>query len=167
MGAKRKCGREVRSLDGAVGADKALGPQRQAGGGFWASRFGVRKADHRGAKDIAWMYGDGAAKTSQPASDWPLPTPSMTGDRQMPQMFDDDGTEMIPCEMCYGHGEWETECCNGDYGCSCGGRPVPMGQCQVCRGLGWRRPDADTHANIRTIQGLCYIGTSSHRRIGG
>ena len=77
----------------------------------------------------------------------------------MPQMIDDDGTEMVSCEMCYGSGQWETECCNGDRGCSCRGQRVPMGPCNVCRGLGWRRPDANTSANVEAITGLCYVGS--------
>lgn len=74
------------------------------------------------------------------------------------QAFDDDGTELTPCDCCYG-GRWETECCNGAGGCSCNGQVIDMGPCNVCRGTGWKRPDADTNANIRVISGLCYIGS--------
>ncbi len=80
----------------------------------------------------------------------------------MPRMIDDDGTEMLPCECCNG-GHWETECCNGSGGCSCGGQRIDMGPCHVCRGLAYRRPDANLNANINTIQGLCYIGSGPVR----
>lgn len=71
---------------------------------------------------------------------------------------DDDGTEMIKCRNCYG-GRWETECCSGAGGCDCRGQPIDMGPCNVCNGTGWHRPDADTRANIRTIEGRCFIGS--------
>ena len=76
----------------------------------------------------------------------------------MPKMIDDDGTEMVPCECCYG-GYWESECCNGSGGCSCGGLPIQMGACNVCGGLGYRRPDANTNANVEAIGGACYLGS--------
>lgn len=66
--------------------------------------------------------------------------------------------ELIPCEMCYGTGQWETECCNGADGCDCRGQVVPMGTCNVCHGRGLRSPNADVRANIKTIQGRCFIG---------
>ncbi len=72
--------------------------------------------------------------------------------------IDDDGTELIRCEYCY-NGQWETECCNGAYGCSCGGMPVDMGRCNVCGGSGWRRPDADTQANRRAMRGMLFAGS--------
>lgn len=77
-------------------------------------------------------------------------------------MLDDDGTKLIRCESCY-NGRWESECCNGAGGCSCQGRPIDMGPCNVCRGKGWQRPEADTNANIRTIEGLCYLGSGPIR----
>ncbi len=66
--------------------------------------------------------------------------------------------EQFRCEYCTG-GRWESECCNGSSGCSCGGQPVDMGACRVCGGSGWRTADADTTANLRSIQGLCYLGS--------
>lgn len=77
--------------------------------------------------------------------------------------FDDDGTELVECEHCYGRGEWEAECCNGSYGCSCRGEVVPMGQCNVCCGQGWRRPDANTKANCDAIAGMPYLGSGPRR----
>lgn len=62
------------------------------------------------------------------------------------------------CEHC-DNGRWEAECCNGSSGCSCGGEPVDMGPCRVCNGTGWRTDDADRTANLRSIQGLCYLGS--------
>lgn len=75
------------------------------------------------------------------------------------KVTDDDGTEMSRCGACLGAGRWEAECCNGSSGCSCRGAAVDMGACNVCQGTGWVRPDADMRANIRTIEGLCYIGS--------
>lgn len=66
--------------------------------------------------------------------------------------------EMIRCECCE-NGIWYTECCNGADGCSCEGLPINMGPCNVCEGTGYRRPDADTKANVKTIQGSCFIGS--------
>lgn len=74
----------------------------------------------------------------------------------------DDGTELVRCEYC-DNGHWETECCNGADGCDCRGERVPMGPCNVCNGTGWRRPDADTRANLQTIQGRCFIGAGPTR----
>lgn len=45
-------------------------------------------------------------------------------------------TQSIECPYCFGDGTWEVECCNGSYGCSCGGSPVHMGNCNVCKGTG-------------------------------
>lgn len=78
------------------------------------------------------------------------------------KVFDEDGTEMVRCRNCIG-GRWETECCNGSGGCSCRGQRIDMGPCNVCHGAGWHRPEADTRANIRTIEGLCYIGSGPRR----
>jgi hypothetical protein len=38
-----------------------------------------------------------------------------------------------------------------------------MGKCNVCNGTGWHRPDADTRANLRTIQGRCFVGSGPTR----
>ena len=72
--------------------------------------------------------------------------------------FDEDGTELERCRCCE-NGEWFAACCNGADGCSCRGELVPMGRCHVCRGTGWKRPEADERANVRTIEGLCFIGS--------
>ena len=74
------------------------------------------------------------------------------------RVLDDDGTEMVKCRNCYG-GRWETECCNGAGGCDCRGQVIDMGPCNVCNGSGYHRPDADTRANIRAIEGRCFIGS--------
>jgi len=71
--------------------------------------------------------------------------------------YDDDGTGLVQCQYCIG-GRWETECCSGANGCDCRGQAVDMGRCNVCSGAGWHKPDADTRANIRTIEGRCFIG---------
>jgi hypothetical protein len=78
------------------------------------------------------------------------------------KVYDDDGTELEPCRQCFG-GRWETECCNGADGCDCRGQVIDMGPCNVCRGTGWHRPDADRRANLRTIQGRCFIGAGPTR----
>lgn len=73
--------------------------------------------------------------------------------------------KQISCPACNGSGEWETECCDGSRGCSCHGERVPMGTCHVCNGRGKViEGQYDAEANIRTIQGQCYIGTSPYRR---
>lgn len=72
--------------------------------------------------------------------------------------INNDGTELIRCRNCY-NGRWEVECCNGAGGCDCHGKPVDMGICNVCGGTGWHRPDADTRANLRKIQGRCFVGS--------
>jgi hypothetical protein len=69
--------------------------------------------------------------------------------------------ETMRCPSCLGSGEWETACCNGAGGCDCRGELVPMGTCNVCQGCG--RVPADIskeqlRANVRSIQGLCFIG---------
>lgn len=64
----------------------------------------------------------------------------------------------VPCTACIG-GRWETECCNGSGGCSCGGQPIDMGACNVCGGSGYRALDADVMANVKAIRGLCFIGS--------
>jgi len=66
--------------------------------------------------------------------------------------------KLIPCGCC-DRGRWATACCNGSQGCSCGGQTIDMGACNVCYGTGYRAEDADTEANLRTIRGLCYIGS--------
>jgi hypothetical protein len=71
--------------------------------------------------------------------------------------YDDDGVELIRCRNCIG-GRWETECCNGANGCDCQGQVIDMGTCRVCGGSGFRRPDANTRANIQSIEGRCFIG---------
>lgn len=73
------------------------------------------------------------------------------------RVFDDDGTELVQCRQCI-NGRWETECCNGADGCDCRGQVVDMGACNVCKGIGWHRPTADTRANIRTTEGRCFRG---------
>ena len=67
--------------------------------------------------------------------------------------------ELLECEACLGHGEWEVECCNGSGGCSCQGQTVYMGKCLVCHGTGMRSPNADVAANRKSITGYCFIGT--------
>jgi hypothetical protein len=74
------------------------------------------------------------------------------------RVLDDDGSEMQRCECC-DNGQWWTECCNGAGGCDCRGQPIQMGACNVCGGTGWCRVDADTRANLRTIEGMCFIGS--------
>lgn len=74
------------------------------------------------------------------------------------KVYDDDGTELIQCRNCCG-GRWSVECCSGVGGCSCRGQEVDMGMCLVCEGAGWHKPDADTHANIESIRGRCFIGS--------
>ena len=73
--------------------------------------------------------------------------------------FDDDGTELVHCHC--DNGEWWTECCSGAGGCSCRGELVNMGPCNVCGGTGWRRPDANTGANVDFIRrsGRCFAGS--------
>lgn len=66
------------------------------------------------------------------------------------------------CPSCQGSGQWEAACCNGAFGCSCRGDVIPMGRCNVCNGTGSVRADGsgvDTMANVKTIEGLCYIGS--------
>ena len=64
------------------------------------------------------------------------------------------------CPGCYGSGSWETECCNGSGGCSCRGRVVEMGRCNVCGGHGYVvEGDYDPRANLSTIRGLHFIGS--------
>ena len=74
------------------------------------------------------------------------------------------GAQMVeePVTVRCGHcvnGRFVAECCNGASGCSCEGREVDMGPCRVCHGTGWREQDADTTANIRAIEGRCYLGS--------
>lgn len=68
----------------------------------------------------------------------------------------------IICPSCYGQGTWETECCNGSGGCSCGGGLVDMGTCQVCRGEGRviegrHNPRANSDFIMRS--GACFAGS--------
>lgn len=77
--------------------------------------------------------------------------------------FDDDGTELLQCTACAGRGHWAVECCNGSSGCSCRGQEVDMGPCNVCRGTGWRRLDANVLANCDAIRGMCYLGSGPRR----
>lgn len=72
--------------------------------------------------------------------------------------YDDDGAPLKRCDCCE-NGNWYAACCNGAGGCSCRGELVDMGPCHVCHGTGWKRPDADTRANVRTIEGQCFIGS--------
>jgi hypothetical protein len=65
--------------------------------------------------------------------------------------------EKVRCRNCI-DGRWETECCGGFGGCDCLGQPIDMGPCNVCGGTGWHAPDADTRANLRQIEGQCFIG---------
>lgn len=74
----------------------------------------------------------------------------------------DDGTELEQCRNCE-NGEWFTECCSGANGCDCRGQVLSMGKCNVCSGAGWHKPHADTKANLRTIQGRCFIGSGPTR----
>lgn len=67
------------------------------------------------------------------------------------------------CGACHGEGRWYTECCNGAYGCSCGGDIVPMGRCNVCRGTGVEPEDSDPAANLAAIEGRPYIGSGPVR----
>lgn len=64
-----------------------------------------------------------------------------------------------PCDACFGQGHWECECCNGSRGCSCGGQPVYMGQCNVCEGSGMVDEQSDLMANVKSISGLAYLGS--------
>jgi hypothetical protein len=66
------------------------------------------------------------------------------------------------CPSCLGEGKWEAECCNGMGGCSCAGRPVDMGYCNVCGGSGEVvEGEFDDMANVNFLMnsGACFIGT--------
>jgi len=65
---------------------------------------------------------------------------------------------LIKCRNCI-DGRWETECCSGANGCDCRGQVIDMGICKVCGGAGYHDENADTKANIKTIQGRCFIGS--------
>lgn len=68
--------------------------------------------------------------------------------------------EIERCPGCLGAGRWESECCSGYGGCSCRGDTVDMGTCLVCGGQGWiQEGEADRSANIKSIEGLCYLGS--------
>lgn len=71
-------------------------------------------------------------------------------------------SEQVRCRYCV-NGRWETECCSGADGCDCRGQVIDMGRCNVCGGTGWHSLDADTRANIRTIEGRCFIGRGPTR----
>lgn len=63
------------------------------------------------------------------------------------------------CPACNGTGHWETECCSGAGGCSCGGQTIDMGACNVCGGAGIEPEDADPAANLAAIMGYGFIGS--------
>lgn len=66
----------------------------------------------------------------------------------------------MACPGCLGDGFWETECCDGSGGCSCGGGRIPMGTCNVCQGRGVVDRDGhDSMANAKLIGGYCFVGT--------
>lgn len=63
------------------------------------------------------------------------------------------------CVGCDGRGTWETECCNGADGCDCRGDRVDIGPCLVCKGTGVMTDASDPQANIKSIQGQCFVGS--------
>jgi hypothetical protein len=70
--------------------------------------------------------------------------------------------QWIKCPSCYGEGRWDTECCNGAGGCSCGGGLVDMGPCHVCGGRGQvleghYNPRANSDFIMRS--GACFAGS--------
>lgn len=65
-----------------------------------------------------------------------------------------------PCPNCE-DGRWETECCSGAGGCSCGGDRVDMGACHSCHGTGVIDENWNRTANCDSIRGLHFIGTGS------
>ncbi len=67
-------------------------------------------------------------------------------------------THQTYCTMCES-GRFVVECCNGSGGCSCMGQPVDTGPCRVCHGTGLIDEASDLRANIRSIEGLHFIGT--------
>lgn len=70
--------------------------------------------------------------------------------------------EHITCPSCYGSGSWEAECCNGSGGCSCRGRAVHMGTCNVCHGSGTVvKGEYNSRANSDFIMnsGACFLGS--------
>lgn len=69
------------------------------------------------------------------------------------------------CLACNGTGEWETECCSGVGGCSCNGDPVYMGKCNVCEGTGYINENSDPAANLKAINGACFIGSGPNNGI--
>ncbi len=71
------------------------------------------------------------------------------------------------CEACNGTGEWEAECCNGADGCSCRGEPVYMGKCRVCGGTGLKHKGANPMANVKSIEGKCFLGSDPKQRVEG
>lgn len=70
--------------------------------------------------------------------------------------------ETITCPGCYGSGCWQTECCDGSGGCSCGGGLVDMGRCNVCGGYGRvTEGEFNARANVDVILngGYCFAGS--------
>lgn len=65
--------------------------------------------------------------------------------------------DLVPCESCV-EGRWTAECCSGAGGCDCEGKQLDMGECNVCHGTMYHKPDVDVMANVNAIRGLCYIG---------
>jgi len=68
----------------------------------------------------------------------------------------------VICPGCYGDGYWEAECCNGAGGCSCHGRAVNMGTCNVCNGEGFVAEDRqNSMANVEFLKrsGACFLGS--------
>ena len=67
---------------------------------------------------------------------------------------------LVVCPGCGGIGSWETACCSGVGGCSCGGELVDMGTCRVCGGQGSVDDnDHNPRANLEAISGLHFAGT--------
>jgi hypothetical protein len=66
------------------------------------------------------------------------------------------------CPSCYGEGRWETECCSGASGCSCGGGMVDMGTCNVCGGSGYvvdGQYNASANVDFIMKAGACFAGS--------
>lgn len=67
--------------------------------------------------------------------------------------------EQYKVERCHcDNGTWFAECCSGANGCDCHGQQINMGTCNVCKGSGLIDETSDRRANIKTIQGRCFIG---------
>lgn len=67
------------------------------------------------------------------------------------------------CSACGGFGNWSAECCSGARGCSCCGKVVEMGRCNVCGGSGRHCDRADKQANMKAIAGMQYLGSGPTR----